>query len=107
MTIEVSDAGLCALMGRLEQISVILHTSMMDVVSTSLNWRETIAEMRGDICQRVTDIACESVPDDLEVRAMVYHVVDVLFDEARDLIDEWAMRAMHPEPPDSGLRNMH
>ena len=107
--IAASDALPIAVAAQLGEIAILLNEAISEVVSNSTNWHETIAAMRGEICQKVADLACKVVvgPEREFVQAEVHRQVQILFDEVLTVIDNWALRVMSPEPSKSGARNLH
>jgi hypothetical protein len=106
---ETLEDQLVAITLRLNQISIILYNTVLDLVSRSDNWREAIAEMRGEICRTVAEIACDDLfAGDREVtHAQVHQQVQLLFDELQEVIDAWALRVMEPETTNSGRPIIH
>lgn len=107
--IAASEALLIAVADQIGEISILLNEAISEVVSTSINWHETIAATRGEICQKTADLACkvDVGPEREFVHAEVHRQVQILFDEILTVIDNWALRVMSPESSKSGARNLH
>ena len=107
--IAASDALQIAVADQIGKIGILLNDAIREVVSTSTNWHETIAAMRGDICQKAADLACKvGVGSERDfVHAEVHRQVQILFDEILAVIDTWALRVKSPEPTKCGDRNLH
>lgn len=104
-----SEALLIAVADQIGEIGILLNEAISEIVSTSNNWHETIAAMRGEICQKAADLACKvGVGTEREfVHAEVHRQVQILFDEILTVIDNWALRVMSPESAKSGARKLH
>ena len=106
--IDTSEELLTRIAGNLNEVTILLNKAVTDVVSNSINWHETIAAMRDEICQQVADLACKDIGGDREfVHAAVHKQIEMLFDEILGVIDIWALRVMRPETSSSGDRKLH
>ncbi|MEZ2223346.1 hypothetical protein [Rhizobium sp. RCC_161_2] len=107
--IAASEALLIAVSDQIAEIGILLNEAISEIVTTSINWHETIAAMRGEICQKTADLACkiDVGPERDFVHAEVHRQVQTLFDEILTVIDNWALRVMSPESSKSGARNLH